>query len=90
MAPPTAPVRSRRSWRISPSGSALPDIGSSISRSPGSRPPGRTLWHALYFPEEGRMQVSFYLRDEAVPDQPSKSRIVRSEYREFALKPSKP
>jgi hypothetical protein len=54
------------------------------------RPPNRTLWHALYVPEERKVQVSFYLRDEAVPDQPSKSRIVRSEYREFALKPSKP
>ena len=32
----------------------------------GTAPPrpyaaGRTLWHALYFPEERRMDVSFYL-----------------------------
>src|SRR5262249_27442804 len=28
------------------------------------RAAGRTLWHTLYVPEEGKMQVSFYLRDE--------------------------
>lgn len=49
-------------------------------------PPGRTFWHALYFPEERRMQINFYLRDEPVPDQPGKERIVRSEYLEFRLK----
>src|SRR5262249_47111281 len=27
------------------------------------RAAGRTLWHALYAPEEGKLQVSFYLRD---------------------------
>jgi hypothetical protein len=54
------------------------------------RPPGRTLWHALYFPEERKMQVSFYLRDAADPDQPDKVRIVRSDYREFSLRSAKP
>jgi hypothetical protein len=48
----------------------------------GSRPPGRTLWHALYFPEEGRMQVSFYLRDEA---ENGRTKVVRSDYTEFKL-----
>jgi hypothetical protein len=50
-----------------------------------SRLPNRTLWHALYFPEQRKVQVSFYLRDEADPDQPGKVRIARSDYLEFAL-----
>jgi hypothetical protein len=54
------------------------------------RPPGRTLWHALYFPEQRKMQVSFYLRDAADPDQPDKVRIVRSDYQEFSLRSAKP
>jgi hypothetical protein len=50
-----------------------------------SRPPIRTLWHALYYPEQRRMQVSFYLRDEEVPGQPDKVKVARSEYLEFSL-----
>jgi hypothetical protein len=49
------------------------------------RPPGRTLWHALYYPEQRRVQISFYLRDEPVPDHPNKVKIVRSDYLEFRL-----
>jgi hypothetical protein len=45
----------------------------------------RTLWHALYFPEQRKVQVSFYLRDEPNAEQPDKVRIVRSEYLEFKL-----
>jgi hypothetical protein len=58
---------------------------------PGTRggPPGRTLWHALYRPERRAVQVSFYLRDEPDPTEPGKTRIVRSEYLEFALKGAK-
>jgi hypothetical protein len=55
----------------------------------GSRPPHRTLWHALYFPEERKVQINFYLRDEADPDHPDRPRIVRSDYREFALEQSR-
>jgi hypothetical protein len=51
----------------------------------GSRAPNRTLWHALYFPQERKVQVSFYLRDEADAEHPGKPRIVRSDYLEFAL-----
>jgi len=47
--------------------------------------PGRTLWHALYFPEDRKMQISFCLRDEPDSSQPGKIRIVRSEYLEFGL-----
>ncbi|MHC4990257.1 MAG: C45 family autoproteolytic acyltransferase/hydrolase [Planctomycetota bacterium] len=43
--------------------------------------PGRTLWHALYFPEERRMQIDFYLgEDDATPPT-----IRRSGYLEFTL-----
>lgn len=58
------------------------------SPSGTKRPPHRTLWHALYFPEERKMQVSFYLRDEAPADAAGKSRIVRTPYLDFALKTS--
>ena len=53
-----------------------------------SRPPVRTLWHALYYPEERRMKIAFYLRDEPVPGQPNAVRVVRSDYLEFALQPT--
>jgi hypothetical protein len=49
------------------------------------RPPHRTLWHALYFPEQRKVQVSFYLRDEPDKEASGKTRIVRSEYLEFTL-----
>src|SRR5262249_57070174 len=52
------------------------------------RPPIRTFWHALYCPEERRLQISFYLRDEATPGRPDKVKIVRSDYREFRLAPT--
>jgi acyl-CoA:6-aminopenicillanic acid acyl transferase len=32
-------------------------------RAPAGRAPGRTLWHAFYFPAELRMEVDFYLGD---------------------------
>jgi hypothetical protein len=50
------------------------------------RGPHRTLWHALYFPEQRKVQISFYLRDEADPDHPGKSRVVRADYVEFTLR----
>jgi hypothetical protein len=54
--------------------------------SPGAgQPPHRTLWHALYVPEERKLQISFYLRDEPDADRPNQTRIVRSEYLEFTL-----
>jgi hypothetical protein len=53
--------------------------------STGGRPPNRTLWHVLYFPEQRKMQVSYYLRDESDPGHLGKSRIMRTEYLEFNL-----
>lgn len=52
------------------------------------RPPIRTFWHALYYPEDRRAKYSFYLRDEPVPGQPDKVKIVRSDYLEFKLDPT--
>jgi hypothetical protein len=51
----------------------------------GARAPVRTLWHALYFPAERKVQVSFYLRDEADPDRPDQIRVARTDYLEFRL-----
>jgi hypothetical protein len=49
----------------------------------------RTLWHALYLPQEGKVQVSFYLRDEPNGKDSGQSRIVRSDYLEYTLKGGK-
>jgi hypothetical protein len=49
------------------------------------RAPIRTLWHALYVPEQRSLQVSFYLHDEASEDKAAKPRIARTGYLEFAL-----
>ena len=54
-------------------------------REVGNRAPGRTLWHALYFPEDRRVQINFCLRDEPDPKEPGKMRIVRTDYMEFTL-----
>jgi predicted choloylglycine hydrolase len=51
----------------------------------GPRAPVRTLWHALYFPEQRKVQISFYLRDEPEAGQPGNVRVVRSDYLEFRL-----
>lgn len=50
--------------------------------SPANQPLGRTLWHALYFPESRRVQVSFYLGESSADGKPG---IRRSDYVEFAL-----
>jgi hypothetical protein len=61
-----------------------------IKAPPPNRAPTRTLWHALYFPDAQKMQVSFYLRDEADPTDKNKTRIVRTGYLDFSLTKSKP
>jgi hypothetical protein len=54
------------------------------------RAPTRTLWHALYFPNERKVQVSFYLRDERDPADTAKTRIVRTKHVDFVLDGTKP
>jgi hypothetical protein len=49
------------------------------------RPPTRTHWHALYYPERRKLQVSFYLGEEGGSGRPSAPRIRRSSYLEFSL-----
>lgn len=51
----------------------------------GLETPIRTLWHALYFPEQRKLQVSFYLGDGPDPEQTTKTGIERSDYLEFLL-----
>jgi len=45
----------------------------------------RTLWHALYYPEERRAEVDFYLGDKPDPGSPERTGIARSGYLEFQL-----
>jgi hypothetical protein len=51
-------------------------------------PPERTFWHAFYYPEDRRVRLSFYLRDEPYPDQPRLVKPVRTDYLEFKLEPT--
>jgi hypothetical protein len=55
----------------------------------GRMAPIRTLWHALYFPEQRKVQVSFYLGEEPDPSQPKKTHIRRSDYLELVLSSGK-
>jgi len=48
------------------------------ARPDQKRPPIRTFWHALYYPEQRRVKISYYLRDDG-------DRVVRSDYQEFRL-----
>jgi penicillin V acylase-like amidase (Ntn superfamily) len=50
-----------------------------------SRPPIRTFWHALYYPEERRVKYSFYLHDEPTAKDANTVRVVRTPYIEFRL-----
>jgi hypothetical protein len=49
------------------------------------RPPVRTHWHALYFPELRKLQVSFYLGEKSGDSRSGNGGIRRSEYLEFTL-----
>jgi len=53
-----------------------------------SRPPERTFWHAFYYPEDRKVRVSYYLRDEPYPGEPRYVRPIRSDYLEFRLEPT--
>lgn len=52
------------------------------ARPDAKRPPIRTFWHALYYPEERRVKFSYYLGD--LPE----GGIRRTEYLEFKLTPT--
>ena len=53
-----------------------------------SRPPIRTFWHAFYYPEDRRVRLSYYLRDEPYPDDARLVHPIRSDYLEFRLEPT--
>ena len=53
-----------------------------------NRPPERTFWHAFYYPEDRRVRVSYYLRDEPYPGNERLVRPIRSDYVEFRLEPT--
>jgi len=53
-----------------------------------SRPPERTFWHAFYYPEDRRVRLSYYLRDEPYEGNARLVRPVRSDYLEFRLEPT--
>lgn len=60
------------------------------ARAVQKRPPVRTFWHALYYPEERRVKFSYYLRDEDVPGQPDKVYIAGPTTSSFASIPRRP
>jgi len=53
-----------------------------------SEPPERTFWHAFYYPEERKVRLSYYLRDEPYPGEPRYVQPVRTDYLEFRLEPT--
>ncbi len=53
-----------------------------------SQPPERTFWHAFYYPEDRRVRLSYYLRDEPYPGDARFVRPIRSDYLEFRLEPT--
>ena len=53
-----------------------------------SRPPERTFWHAFYYPEERKVRLSYYLKDEPYPGHDRLVRPVRTDYLEFKLEPT--
>jgi penicillin V acylase-like amidase (Ntn superfamily) len=63
------------------------DAQASQSVNP-SQPPERTFWHAFYYPEDRRVRLSYYLRDEPYPGNDRFVKPVRTDYLEFRLEPT--
>jgi hypothetical protein len=53
-----------------------------------SRPPMRTFWNALYYPEDRRVRLSYFLGEEPYPGDPRLVKQIRSDYVEFKLEPT--
>jgi hypothetical protein len=51
----------------------------------GEAAPNRTLWHALYHPEQRTVEIDFYLGDEVDPTDPNDVKIRRSGYKTFTV-----
>ena len=52
---------------------------------PDPHVPNRTLWHALYYPEQRRLEIDFYLGEEADPAAANGHKFRRTGYMEFTL-----
>jgi Leucine-rich repeat (LRR) protein len=48
----------------------------------------RTFWHAFYYPEDRKVRLSFYLRDEPIPGETTLIHPVMTDYLEFRLEPT--
>jgi predicted choloylglycine hydrolase len=64
---------------------AVHQVADGTEAPENGRPPTRTHWHALYYPEQRKLQVSFYLGEEGGTGRLSTTRIRRSRYLEFSL-----
>jgi hypothetical protein len=64
---------------------AVHQVADGTEAPENGRPPTRTHWHALYYPERRKLQVSFYLGEKSGASQPGNSGIRRSDYLEFTL-----
>jgi penicillin V acylase-like amidase (Ntn superfamily) len=53
-----------------------------------TRPPTRTFWNAMYYPEDRRVRVSYYLGEQPWPGEPRLVKQIRSDYVEFRLDPT--
>jgi hypothetical protein len=53
-----------------------------------SQPPERAFWHAFYYPEERRVRLSYYLRDEPHASDARLVHPIRTDYLEFQLEPT--
>jgi hypothetical protein len=62
-------------------------VAFTASPPPAPRVPNRTLWHALYYPAQLRVEIDFYLGEEPDPAAPNGVKIRRSGYEVFELEP---
>lgn len=53
-----------------------------------SQPPERTFWNAMYYPEDRRVRVSYYLGEEPYPGEPRLVKQIRTDYLEFKIEPT--
>jgi penicillin V acylase-like amidase (Ntn superfamily) len=51
-------------------------------------PPTRTFWNAMYYPEDRRVRVSYFLGEKPWPEEPRLVHQIRSDYLEFRLDPT--
>ncbi len=62
------------------------DVSCTDAPPPDPHVPNRTLWHALYYPEQRRAEIDFYLGEEPDAASPDGVKIHRSGYITFELR----